>query len=341
MGGWIMDATINHQALLEASRKTETAWRDIKAALDIIEEGEDDHLLRQWVVIGERLMELRKRYPSFRGDFRQACINHGIYLHGKLLTSNEISAAQWWAALAPEQRDTLRAEFPDRLTPENLQKGCREKHPEWAKTGKSVVSGSSGSGQKRRGRPKKAAVEQRDDEAEAEPEPQVKLTAADKKRLKAELEQEEKERLREHHRGRRSARAERTRAIDDTSKSYLQPHPTIPVVMYGKKLWPVTAEERLETGHYDYDQLVFAIQQFTSWSKFAPENGIPLSVESRATHLRMRVFPLSRYVRHCLPAGECKAKLEAFIAIYQKLADFYLANPNGECQPPHHGNIPT
>jgi hypothetical protein len=55
-------------------------------------------------------------------------------------------AAQWWAALEPEQRDALRAEFPDRLRPKGLQDECRKTHPDWAKKGKSAASPSGGSG---------------------------------------------------------------------------------------------------------------------------------------------------------------------------------------------------
>jgi hypothetical protein len=39
------------------------------------------------------------------------------------------SRAQWWAALAPEQRDTLQSEFPNRTDPHGLQCMCKEKAP--------------------------------------------------------------------------------------------------------------------------------------------------------------------------------------------------------------------
>jgi hypothetical protein len=71
----------------------------------------------------------------------------------------QASAARWWAALAPEQRDMLKAEFPKALTPEWLQKSCRERHPDWAKTRKSGASGPPGSVRTRRPKPKKPTMQ--------------------------------------------------------------------------------------------------------------------------------------------------------------------------------------
>jgi hypothetical protein len=175
-------------------------------------------------------------------------------------------------------------------------------------------------------------VEQHEDEEK------TTLSAADKKRLKAEEEAKYREQLRKERAERTSARLERLGKINDLSATFLKPLPDVVIVMYGQKLWPVTDEERKEVGYYDYDQLFFAIGQFTAWSKFVPEN---ITTESRANHMRVRITSLLSYVKYCLPAGECREKMEAFVAVFQKLADFYEVNPNGECRRPDHGNIPT
>jgi hypothetical protein len=319
-----MDATVNYHVALDASRREEEAFCDIKSALDKIAEAGDD-ILDQWIVIGERLIELKGPREKFDGTFNDKCKSRGIFL-----TSKERSTAQWWAALAPEQRETLRAEFPKRLEPETLQGGCREKHPNWATTRKSKAFESFESVRKRRPKPKTPAVEQTEDE------PEVTLRAADRKRIKAEEEERYREELRKERAEIRSARQEKLARINSTG--CLQPLPNVTIVMYGRKLWPVSDEERLEVGYYDYDQLAFAIKQFTAWSKFIPNN---VRAESLANHMRVRIDGLAGYVKHCLPAGDCREKMEGFVAVFQKLADFYEANPDGECRPPHHGNIPT
>jgi hypothetical protein len=89
----------------------------------------------------------------------------------------------WWASLTQEQRDTLRAEFPDRLTPHGLQCMCKQTHPEWSKNRKSGVCISNTNLRTRRPKPKTAAPKQSDGEAQAEHD-RPKLTKKDMERLK-------------------------------------------------------------------------------------------------------------------------------------------------------------
>src|SRR5262249_53861876 len=77
-------------------------------------------------------------------------------------------------ALAPEQRDTLREEFPDRLTPGGLRERCLEKHPEWSKRAKSGASSPRLSVRNAAPSPKRLPPRTSDDEAE------TALSAADR-----------------------------------------------------------------------------------------------------------------------------------------------------------------
>jgi ParB-like chromosome segregation protein Spo0J len=103
-----------------------------------------------------------------------------------------------------------------------------------------------------------------------------------------------------------------------------------PVIMYGVQMWPLDDAGRLSLGHYDYDQLFFAIHQFKSWmGLLAPTE----DYASRGILMRERIKPLWLFSERRL-AEPCRTEMKRFIGVYQKLADLYKANPAGECRPP-------
>jgi hypothetical protein len=82
------------------------------------------------VLIGIRIREIRHDNPGYRGGTFMAAVHH----EGINLTSDQVSCAQWWAQLPPEQRNQLHSECPNILMPTSFQVYCRKNRPEWAKT---------------------------------------------------------------------------------------------------------------------------------------------------------------------------------------------------------------
>ena len=268
-------------------------WNDVKHALDSIARHAED-ILAQWVVVGQRLAELRQRNPGKAGDFGIACRTHGI-----TLTQNQRSAAMWWAQLDDRQRDILSEKNPSALAPEWLQKRCRETHPQWAKGQKSAVSGRPGNVKRA---PRKAPTRSRK-EMERE---------AHREDLKARREQK--------------AAAAAAAAANDR-RPILKPGP-YPVVMYGKQLWPVSDEERVTVGQYDYDQLVNATLFFIHQRDL-----VRMPAGDLAANLRLRTRFLHRFVdTRLVDAGA--HEMRRFLQVLHLLCHLHEENPEGECRPP-------
>src|SRR5215469_15489033 len=112
-------------------------WQDIKDALDRIGRREND-ILADWVVIGERLRAVRAANPGYRNSgFAAEVKAQGIKLNGE-----EISAAQWWAGLADQERSQLREKYPRTTTPRTFYVH-RKEHTEEADTLHTVQSKSA------------------------------------------------------------------------------------------------------------------------------------------------------------------------------------------------------
>lgn len=268
-------------------------WNDVKHALDSIARYAED-ILAQWVVVGQRLAELRQRNPGKAGDFGIACRTHGI-----TLTQNQRSAAMWWAQLDDRQRDVLSEKNPDVLSPAGLQNRCRETRPDWAKSRKSSVSHSVGNVKRQ---PRQAPTRSRK-EVERE---------AHREDLKARREQ-------------KAAAAAAAAASD--RRPTIKPGP-YPVVMYGKQLWPVSDAERVTLGQYDYDQLVAAI-----WFFIHQRDLVRMAPGDLAANLRLRTRFLHKFVETRLVdagAQEMRRLLQAFHLI----CHLHETNPEGECRPP-------
>jgi hypothetical protein len=117
----------------------------------------------------------------------------------------------------------------------------------------------------------------------------------------------------------------RRRAEEQAAQGQRLTPPDKPVVMFGVQLWPVSEEERLKLGHYDYDQLFFACHHFEALRSLLPKTD-PTVLRERLKHLWM-------FVDRRIPEP-CKTEMNHFIAVYHHLCDLYHDNPNGECHPP-------
>ncbi len=293
----------------------EVLYHDIRTALDRIEENAVD-TLDQWVVVGDRLIKLREASPGFRGGaFGASCRMHGIEL-----SAQQRSAAQWWARLSQDQRDQLHIEASEATTPDWLQRVCRERHPEWDRKRKIPTFGVPESKNLRESTPEPSAKAKRDHSLSKREREEIRQQA------KAQLAQEELERARVAQKRKRETAAasiERGKRLNSDGKT---------VVMYGVQMWPVTEEERLRDGlgHYDFDQLYFAIEHFRA----TESHHLPTSDHiSRATRLRERVKFLAMFVERRL-VDESQMEMHKFIWVYQKLADLYCANPTAKCHVP-------
>jgi hypothetical protein len=140
---------------------------------------------------------------------------------------------------------------------------------------------------------------------------------------------EEAQRQREEREARKQAQRER-----EAQKLAEDQRPKVretQVIMYGVRMWPVDEQERLTTGAYDFDQLFFAIYTHVHWMRLLPAT---MDHDSRAMHLREKVKPLLLFVSRRIADADAQKELLRFIATCQKLADFYRANPDGECRLP-------
>jgi len=272
-------------------------WSDLKQALDSIARHAEG-ILAQWVVVGERLIELRDRNPGKSGAFGVACRTHGI-----VLTASQRSAAIWWAGLDDRQRDVLSEKYPDALAPAGLQNRCRETHPQWAKSRKSQVSHSVGN------------VRNRPQEKKSPLRPAVRA------QIEAEVFREELKAKREQR-----AAAAAAAAANDTRPTY-KPGPG-PVVMYGVRLWPIDQAERATLGQYDYDQLVTAVLFF-----IAQRDLVKMPPGDLAANLRLRTRSIHKFVERRLPE-HCAQEMRRVLQAFHLICHLHETNPEGECRPP-------
>jgi hypothetical protein len=290
-------------------------WHEAKAALVKIDQASDD-ILAQWVIVGDRLTQIKQgNQQRHGGAFLAAVSRFDITLGGKPLTGQQVTAAQWWAQLPEEWRDKLHAEHPDALLPESLQRMCRDSHPQMARIGAKPKFGSSENGKVARKNEKTPSAED-----QAEGEKKVKLSAKEQKRI-AEEEHREEIRARRERREREQAR----RAAEDRRPCVIQGT----VVMYGVQLWPIKDEDRARLGYYDYDQLFFGLQQFKAWLDLlrTEEPG------ERAYQMRTRLKPLQLFAQRRLEQ-QCQTEVLRVLDVMRTLADLYAANPTGECRFP-------
>jgi transcriptional regulator with XRE-family HTH domain len=100
------------------------------------------------------------------------------------------------------------------------------------------------------------------------------------------------------------------------------------VYMYGVKIWPVTEQEQLVVGHYDYDQMFFTVHQFWDMHKMISV-GVK-DVASQAKMLREIFKSWDIFIRRRL-VTPCQKEMTGCIRLFQKLADFLADNPKGKC----------
>lgn len=292
---------------MEATQQTnvqsidERLWNDVRQALSSIAAHAED-ILAQWVVVGQRLAELRRRNPGYRNSgFAAACRMHGI-----ALKANERSAAQWWGRLDNRQRDVLSEKNPAALHPKTLQDRCRETHPEWLGVAKSHTSPSRGSIKK----------QQKTTSA-------LLLPATTRKQIEAEVFREEVKAKRE-----RLAAAAAEAAVNDRRPKFTET--PYPVVMYGRQLWPVTDAEKVHLGQYDYDQLVTATYFFIALRDLAPAQ---MTIADLAKNLRLRTRALHKFIERRL-TSPTDQEMRRFLGVFHLLCGLLESNPTGECRPP-------
>lgn len=278
----------------------ERLWNDVRQALTSIA-GQAEDILAQWVVVGQRLIELRKRNPGDAGGFGIACQKHGIKL-----TAQQRSQAMWWARLDDRQRDVLSEKFPEALHPKTLWNHCYEHHPEWAQAKKRGKSN---------GVPAGKAVKAREKTTSS-------LPLKDRKKIEAAVYLEEVKAKRE----RRAAAAAEATANDRRPKFTETPYP---VVMYGRQLWPLTDLERVHLGQYDYDQLVLATRFFTAFRDLAPT----MPPSDLAANLRLRTRALHKFIERRL-TSPTDQEMRRFLCVFHLLCGLLESNPTGECRPP-------
>jgi hypothetical protein len=275
----------------------ERLWTDVRQALNSIAQHAED-ILAQWVVVGQRLIDLRKRNPGDAGSFGIACRTHGIGL-----TAQQRSTAMWWAQLDERQRDVLSEKAPDALTPSRLQEVCREKHPEWARVRKS--SGFTA----------RETVKKQEKTTSTLP---LKM----RRQIEAEIHRDEVKALRE----KKAAAAAEAAANDRRPKLTETP---FPVVMYGRQLWPLTDAERVNLGQYDYDQLVLAVRFFIHQRDIS----LPEPPHDMAKNLRLRVRFLNMFIERRL-TQPADLEMRRFLEVFTLLCGLLESNPDGECRPP-------
>jgi hypothetical protein len=296
-------------------------WDDIKAELITIGE-EGDDILERWVIVGKKLRQIRKENPGYRGGTFSAAARRYLTPHGLTLTGNQMSAAQWWAKLEQKWRDKLHAEFPDALMPESLQKNCREKYPEMAKTKETHTYGSSVSKNNRKKEDKPPAPKPTEDtEEEDDDKPDTSPKPPSLKRQKEIAEEEyrkaEAEAARQDVAARRAREAEKA-AKDTRPQCKEMP---MPIVQFGKQVWPIEGDD------YDYDQVFFGILQFYAWYDLLPAG----THTARAVTLKQRLKFLHLFVERRLEHGADKTEMRRFLQVVEMMADLYKANPTGEC----------
>jgi hypothetical protein len=319
---------IPHLAAVEAVPAIEQLYLEIKNALARIRRNEFD-TLDQWVLIGERCIAIegRSRKGGASSTFAAECRARGI-----ILTRDQRAAAIWWAELPLEWRDRLHRQHPGCLTPSSLRVYCRAKWPERAKNPNSSqvesfdlaqiadIPGAepvpAGSEAPRASRHRSRSERRETSRVDRD----VRLQVAREDAQRQREEREAKRREREEREARKRAEDQRPRV-----------HQADLVMMYGVKLWPLTEQEQVGICQYDYDQMFFAVHLHLQWAQLLPAT---MNHDSRAMHLREKVKPLYFFAKRRLSDADSRNELLRLIGVCQKLADFYRANPRGECRPP-------